>query len=234
MSRASAPVDVVVGFLPTLRAIAWKRELPDNGVMDRDDMVQEAAIGALGALKTFDPARGVKLSTHVGLRANFAISDAQREIDPAPRSWRKSQKIVTRARMRLVRELDRLPTPEELAEALGLTPQELRDIDERCLPPSSLEQPLARTRGEADPLTLGDIVVDAEPLPDELVEAREEAERLHAAIDKLTSQEAFIIRATWFGDMTLQDVGEIFGVTQSRISQIRARALKDLATLLER
>lgn len=224
----------VVTVLPGTRRMARRMPLSANGAMDVEDMEQDAALGVLDAARTFDHERGSSFKTHAYLRARGAVLDGQRAMDHVPRSWRRAQRDVVRARTVLVAELGRLPRPEELAGRMGISTQELRDAEERCRIPGNLNEPLAGQRSRGEPLTIADGLVDDQPLPDESAEAHEEARRLHAAISRLPAREEFTIRATWFMGMTVTDVAEILGVSPSRVSQLRTGAMRRLPELLEK
>jgi RNA polymerase sigma factor FliA len=223
----------VVTVLPGAQRMARRMPLPDNGAMDADDMEQDAAIGVLDAARTFDRSRGTSFATLAYLRARGAVLDGQRSMDHVPRSWRRAQRDVVRARTALVAELGRLPQPEELAERLGISTQELRDIDERCRFPTNLNEPLAGQRSRGEPLTVADGIMDDQPLPDESAEGHEDARRLHTAIARLPSREEFTIRATWFMGMRTGEIADLLGISRSRVSQIRTAAMRRLPELLD-
>ena len=220
--------------LPGTRRMARRMPISANGAMDIHDMEQDAAVGVLDAARTFDSARGTSFTTHAYLRARGAVLDGQRAMDHVPRSWRRAQRDVVRARTALVSELGRLPRPEELASRMGMSTQEVRDAEERCRMPGNLHEPLPGQRPEGEPLTAADALPDDQPLPDESAEAREAAALLHAAISLLHHREEFMIRATWFLDMKVGEAGELLGVSGSRASQIRATAMRRLPELLEK
>jgi RNA polymerase sigma factor for flagellar operon FliA len=223
----------VITLLPGTRRMARRMPLSANGAMDLEDMEQDAALGVLDAARTYDRSRGTSFKTHAYLRARGAVLDGQRAMDHVPRSWRRAQRDVVRARTALVAELGRLPSPEELAERLEISTQELRDVEERCRIPGNLDEPLAGQRSGGEQLTVADALTDDEPLLEESAEAREDATRLHAAISRLSTREEFMIRATWFMDMTVIEVAELLGVSPSRASQIRSAAMRRLPDLLE-
>jgi RNA polymerase sigma factor FliA len=213
--------------------MARRMPLSANGAMDVEDMEQDAALGVLDAARTFNRGRGASFKTHAYLRARGAVLDGQRAMDHVPRSWRHAQRGVVRARTALVAELGRLPRPDELARRLGISMQELLDVEQRCRIPGNLNEPLTGQRSGGEQLTIADAVTDEQPLPDESAEAREDAKRLHAAISLLPAREEFTIRATWFMGMTVSHVAEILGVSASRVSQLRAVAMRRLPELFE-
>jgi RNA polymerase sigma factor for flagellar operon FliA len=220
----------IAAVLPGVRRMARRTPLARNGAMDADDLEQDAVTGVLHAARTFDPEQG-SFPTHAYLRARGALLDGQRAMDHVPRSWRAAQRRVVKARTALVAELAREPSPEELAERLEISTQELLDIEERCRAPASLTTALQGQPAHGEQLTLADVLPDEDPLPDEVFAMREDAARLHTAIGQLPTRQQFAIRATWFMGMTTQEVADVLGITRSRVSQIRSRAMESLAEL---
>jgi RNA polymerase sigma factor FliA len=219
------------GVLPGVRRMAYHTPIAPNGVSDAEDMEQDATLGVLQAARSFEPERGNRFATHAYLRARGALLDGQRALDHVSRSWRDAQRTVLRARTALIAELLRDPSPEELSERLEISTQELLDIEERCRPPSRLAEALQTQSPEGEVLTVEDLLPDESPPPEELVLARENAADLHAAISQLPRREEFTIRATWFLDLTAPEVGELLGVSPSRVSQIRSQAMERLRSL---
>jgi RNA polymerase sigma factor for flagellar operon FliA len=231
LAHVTTTTDVVT-VLPGTRRMARRMPMPSSGAMDFEDMEQDAALGVLDAARTYDRRRGTSFATHAYLRARGAVLDGQRAMDHVPRSWRQAQRNVVRARTALVAELGRLPQPDELAERLGISTQELRDVEGRCRIPGTLHEPLPGQQSEGEPLTVADAITDDQLLPEENAEAREEAARLHAAISLLPAREEFLIRTTWFNGMMLTSVAELLGVSPSRASQIRTAAMRRLPELM--
>lgn len=219
------------GVLPGVRRMARRTPMARNGVSDAEDMEQDATLGVLQAARSFEPERGNGFATLAYLRARGALLDGQRALDHVSRSWRDAHRNVLRARTALVAELLREPSPEELAERLEISTQELRDIEERCQLPARLAEALPTQSPEGEVLTVEDVLPDESPLPEDLVLARESAADLHAAISELPTREEFTIRATWFLGLAVADVAELLAVSPSRVSQIRSEAMKRLRSL---
>jgi RNA polymerase sigma factor for flagellar operon FliA len=216
------------GVLPGVRRMAYHTPIAPNGVSDAEDMEQDATVGVLQAARSFEPERGNRFATHAYLRARGALLDGQRALDHVSRSWRDAQRNVLRARTAMVAELLREPSQEELANRLEISTQELRDIEERCLPPAPLAETLQAQSAKGEELTVDDVLRAEGPLPEDLVLARENAAKLHTAISLLPRREEFTIRATWFLDLTAIEVAELLGVSPSRVSQIRSEAMERL------
>ena len=221
----------IEGVLPGVRRMAYRTPIARNGVSDAEDMEQDAAVGVLQAARSFEPERGNRFATLAYLRARGALLDGQRALDHVSRSWRDAQRNVLRARTAMVAELLREPSPEELADRLEISTQELRDIEERCRPPAGLADVLPTQSPEGEELTVEDLLPAESSTPEELVLARENAADLHAAVSQLPTREEFTIRATWFLGLAVNDVAELLGVSPSRVSQIRSEAMERLRSL---
>ena len=223
----------VVTVLPGARRMARRMPLPSNGAMDLDDMEQDAALGVLTrrAPSTAAAAPASRRSPTCGHAARCWTANA-RWITCRGRGGARSARWSARA-PRWWPSSAAFPQPEELAERLSISTQELRDIDERCRFPTNLNEPLAGQRSREEPLTVADGIMDDQPLPDESAEAHEEARRLHAAIARLPTREAFTIRATSFMGMKTGEVADLLGISRSRVSQLRTAAMRRLPELLE-
>ncbi|MEP6729868.1 MAG: FliA/WhiG family RNA polymerase sigma factor [bacterium] len=209
-------------LLKTLAAEANLNELVSSGVF-----------GLMAALDTFEPERGLAFSTFAVPRIRGAILDELRRQDQVPRSIRRKGRELSRGREALMRVLGRDPTDRELADHLGVdTPTLWRweaDIE------ATVQVPLERTSAEGE---------DAMPSPtrfltdnrDEGVDTRltreEDLVQLRAAILGLKEQERTVLSLYYFEELKLSQIAQILGVSESRISQISAKAISRLRKVL--
>lgn len=211
-----------------------KRGLADEA--DFAEMVSAGTMGLIHATESFDPSRGHAFSTYAAPRIRGAILDELRRQDTATRGVRRKTRDLGAARDVLTRELGRRPTEREVAAHLGIDLQTLwrwsadaesavsvrldapqRDGDERTPPPA---------------YTLAD--ESARPA-DEWIAQAEEAALLRDAVLRLKEQERVVLSLYYFEELKLREIAEVLEVTESRVSQIRTRALarlrEDLAYL---
>jgi RNA polymerase primary sigma factor len=206
------------------------------------DLIQEGNVGLVTAARKFDPDQGVKFISYAVWWIRQAILSAlanQGRAVRVPLNRASDLARIFRERERLKQELRRDPTTEELAEAAKLTPETVEQLQTLNAAEIRLDAPI----GDSDDSQLVErFIVDEAAEPELAVEERLLSEQIERALDTLTPRDARVLRL-YFGleggrEHTLEEIGNMLGVTRERVRQLRDRALKrlregELGTALE-
>ena len=218
---------LILRYVHLVKYVAGRLSLGFPSYQDEDDLVGYGVFGLLEALDRYELERGVKFETYAVARIRGAILDGLRAYDQVPISWRRRAKEVEKATLELENELGRSPTDGELAGHLGITLNEL-DVwmaDFGKMSVLSLEETIFATGGDLE----GE---DEDPV--EMVVFNERKELLGAAIDRLSEKERTVVALYYYEGLTVREIGQVMGLSNSRISQLHHRAVLRLRGFLGR
>ncbi len=221
---------LILHYAPLVKYVASRVATGLPASVEQADLVSYGMFGLIDALGKFEPGRGNKFETYAIPRIKGAIIDELRAMDWVPRSVRFKAREIDKAHTDLESMLKRAPSEQEMAERLGITKRELHNVISQISFVSVLALDemvnVGSDRGEQVSLleTLADRGID----PTSNVDAQETRGLLAAAINSLSEREKIVVTLYYFEGLTLAEIGEILGVTESRVCQIHTKAVGGL------
>jgi RNA polymerase sigma factor FliA len=201
--------------------------LPQN--VEQSDLVSYGIFGLIDAIDKFEMDRGIKFETYAIRRIRGAIIDELRSIDWVPRSVRAKARAVETAFGSLEADLGRAPTDAEMAKALEMSESDLQGIFAQVSFVGVVALDDVYNRGErGETTTLADTIADKNEGPSSLYESEELRQALASAINRMPEREKIVLTLYYYEGLTLADIGEVLGVTESRVCQIHTRAVLQL------
>jgi RNA polymerase sigma factor for flagellar operon FliA len=220
---------LILTYAPLVKYVAGRLGSGLPAHVDDDDLVSYGVLGLMGAIERYDPDRDVKFETYAIARIRGSIIDELRAMDWVPRSVRARARDIERAIAELERRLHRAPTDAEIAEKLGISEADLEDslTDISRSSIAALDELwTVNTGGGGDQVSLIDTIEDSEaPDPQRTLSEGEIREAVGEAIARLPEREKLVITLYYYEELTLREIGEVLGVTESRVSQLHTKAV---------
>ncbi|MDX1510850.1 MAG: RNA polymerase sigma factor WhiG [Nitriliruptorales bacterium] len=224
---------LILEYAPLVKYVAGRVGVGMPSHVDHADLVSYGIFGLMDAIEKFDLDAGVKFETYAVRRIRGAIIDELRGIDWVPRSVRSKARKIERALSTLESDLGREPSDEELADSLDITTEELETWLEQVSYTNIAALDEALDVGQGEHVAIVDTLQDtSSPSPQQSLDDAEMKRLLRDAIDRLNEREQQVLALYYFEGMTLGQVGEILGVTESRVCQIHTKAVLRLRTKL--
>jgi RNA polymerase sigma factor FliA len=200
--------------------------------VDRSELVSAGMVGLVEAADRYDADRGIPFSRFAATRIRGAMLDAVRTADWAPRSVRAMARDADAAEQHLASKLGRTPQLAEVAAAVGLSPDELDQLREQVN--RGVVMTLDHAYGDDASIPLVATIIDPDsPDPDLVIESSERAAYLRDAVAALPERHRQVVQGYFLDGRTSQEIAEELGITQSRVSQLRADALEMMREGLE-
>jgi RNA polymerase sigma factor for flagellar operon FliA len=233
---AGARERLVVAYSPMVKFVAGRLGAGLPSHVDDADLISYGLMGLIGAIERFEPERGIKFETFAMTRIRGAIIDELRSLDWVPRSVRSRAREIEAAQAKLEHELQRAPTEAELAKRLGVDEDELQSSLLEIANSSvyALDELWTVSDSSGDQVSLLDTISDprAED-PQESLASSEIKDRLTDAIGSLPEREQLVVALYYYENLTLREIGEVLGVTESRVSQLHTKAVMRLRSGLQ-
>lgn len=215
------------GYLVKITSGRLVANLP--GGLEREDLIGAGVIGLIKSVDQFDPTRDVKFETYAIALIRGAILEMLREEDWVPRSIREKLRAMDRTTVSLETKLGRQPTEQEIAEAMGVSVQEVSELAVRMSRTIvySLDDLLGGS-GTDDTVQLGDLIVDENASTEGEIEGQEIRRILAQGIDYLPERERLVVALYYYEGLTFREIGKTLSVSESRVYQLHTQAMTRL------
>ena len=229
-SAPDARERLILHYSPLVKFVAGRvaAGLPQN--IEQADLVSYGIFGLIDAIDKFDPERGFKFETYAISRIKGAIIDELRSIDWVPRSVRSKARAIERAYSKLENELRRTPDDNEVAAELGLSESEFAQTLSQIsfVGLVALDELLSAGSERGNSGTVGDTIADSAHDPVQAFELDEMKHVLADAINRMPDRERLVLTLYYYEGLTLSEIGQVLGVTESRVCQIHTKAIFQL------
>jgi RNA polymerase sigma factor for flagellar operon FliA len=226
---ADARERLILHYSPLVKFVAGRvgSGLPQS--VEQADLVSYGIFGLIDAIEKFEPSRGFKFETYAIARIKGAIIDELRSIDWVPRSVRAKARAIERAYSKLENDLRRTPDDPELARELGISEAELGDwLSQISFVGFVALDEILISGEQAGASTVGDMVADSTHDPVAAFEVDEMRHLLADAINRVPDRERLVLTLYYYEGLTLSEIGDVLGVTESRVCQIHTKGILQL------
>jgi|SRR5579871_1085413 len=225
---------LILTYAPLVKYVAGRIGSGLPAHVDEGDLVSYGLLGLIGAIERYDPDRDIKFETYAIARIKGAIIDELRALDWVPRSVRSRAREIERAITELEAKLGTAPDDEQIAARIGITVAELEDsLSDIARSSIAALDELWSVSGEGDQISLLDTLEDTSgPRPADVLDEAELRETLADAIARLPEREKLVVTLYYYEELPLREIGEVLGVTESRVSQLHTKAILRLKARL--
>jgi RNA polymerase sigma factor for flagellar operon FliA len=227
---------LVVAYSPLVKYVAGRMSSGLPAHVEEADLISYGLTGLISAIERYDLTREIKFETYAITRIRGSIIDELRTLDWVPRSVRARARDIERANQKLEARLQRAPTDEEMATELEMSVEDFHDallqISHSTI--VALDELWNASDSGGDQVSLLDTLPDrGAPDPQMVVDQGELRDRIADAIAALPEREKLVIALYYYENLTLREIGEVLGVTESRVSQLHTKAVLRLRSKLE-
>jgi RNA polymerase sigma factor for flagellar operon FliA len=225
---------LVLAYSPLVKYVAGRMSSGLPAHVEDSDLISYGLLGLISAIERFDTSRDIKFETFAIARIKGSIIDELRALDWVPRSVRSRAREIERSIADLESKLGRAPTDEEIAGKLGVSVDELNEsLSEIGRTSIAALDELWTVSAGGDQIALIDTIEDdTGPEPQSALDLTEQKEALAESIARLPEREKLVITLYYYEELTLREIGEVLGVTESRVSQLHTKAILRLKARL--
>ncbi len=227
---------LVVAYSPLVKYVAGRMASGLPSHVEEGDLISYGLIGLIGSIERYDLDREIKFETYAVSRIRGAIIDELRSLDWVPRSVRAKARDVEKAHSKLENRLGRAPSEEEMADELECSVDDFRTTLLEIANSSVLALDGLWTVSDPDggQVSLLDTIRDPNAVdPEEAIDTVELKDRLADAIESLPDRERLVIALYYYETLTLREIGDVLGVTESRVSQLHTKAVLGMRSHLQ-
>ena len=236
-TNAAAKDKLILNYLPLVKYVAGRLAITLPSHVDINDLIGSGVIGLVSALENFEPKFKTKFETYAIIRVRGAMLDELRALDWVPRSMREKFCALQRAYADLEQQLGRPARDDEVAAKLGMSVDDLSALmnEERSVAFISLNELLNPDDAGRKAVSMIDAVHDEnQPSPFAAADTKEKRAILAQAIQELPEQERIVIALYYYERLMLKEIGQVLGISESRVSQVHTKALTRLGGKLRR
>lgn len=225
---------IVEKYIPLVKYLASRVSFGKTKYLEYEDLVGYGIIGLLDAINRYDPSKGMKFSSYATLRIKGAMIDEIRKNRPISKGAMDKLVKYNEAIEKLQNTLMREPSLEEIACDMNLTIEDVSHIENyiNYMSVTSLE---AIIYSDDDDLTIMETLEDKDTIsPEESLENKERLEILEKAINQLKEKDKLVLNLYYHEKLTLKEIGEVLEVSESRVSQLHSRAIRNLRAIMQK
>ncbi len=231
---SSARDALILNYSPLVKYVAGRLAsgLPQS--VDTADLISYGIFGLIDAIQKFDPGRAIKFETYAIARIKGAIIDELRALDWVPRSVRSRAREIEASYLALENQFKRVPSDQEVADHMGVSLKDFQAILTKLSYTSVVSFEELWVGGDKDEgqSALGSIKDETAEDPVAIFESVEIKDILAEAIERLPEREKTVIALYYYEGLTLKEIGQVLGVTESRVSQLHTKAVLRLRARL--
>lgn len=226
---------LVERYLPLVSSVVARLAMTLPESVDQNDLYSAGLIGLLQALRNYDPTCGASFETYARTRVRGAMLDELRRMDWVPRSIHEKARKIQNVMTALEQELGAIPTEDQMAKALKISPAEYATLMNEIRPAAFICLDAVSSSEDEDGGSLYEVITDpGEENPMEKVSQHELKRLIFERLKDLPEMQRKVLALYYGEDMHLREIAEVFGLTESRICQIHSQAIVAIRAFLQR